>query len=95
MKKIFLITLLISIIMVVSGCATSYDEAVEKGVVNEDYGNGYFVTITEWDDSYSYYSIVYAKDTKVKYFIFSKGDQGGITPLLNADGTPQVYLSDN
>jgi hypothetical protein len=81
--------------MVVSGCATSYDEAVENGVVNEDCGNGYFVTITEWDDYGREYSIVYAKDTKVKYLIVMGDRKFGITPLLNADGTPQVYLSDD
>lgn len=95
MKKIFLITLLISIIMVVCGCTTSYEEAVGEGVVNEDCGNGYFVTVTEWDDYSINYSIVYAKDTKVKYLIVSGNRRFGITPLLNADGTPQVYLSDD
>lgn len=37
------------------------------------------------------YTIVYANDTKVKYFICSGYNQYGITPLYNADGTLQVY----
>lgn len=37
------------------------------------------------------YYIVYAKDTKVKYFIERTGYQFGITPLYNADGTLQIY----
>lgn len=51
----------------------------------------YFTLITEWDDSGAIYRIVYAKDTKVKYFIAKSGYKFGITPLYNADGTVQVY----
>lgn len=93
MKKIFLITLLVSILMIFSGCE-SYKEASGKNPLNEDFGNGYFMVITEWSDGRTY-RIVYAKDTKVKYLVFTGDSGSGITPLLNPDGTPQIYLSDD
>lgn len=56
----------------------------------ESIGGGYFTVITSWGEADSYY-IVYAKDTKVKYFVKWTGYQFGITPLYNADGTFQIY----
>lgn len=57
---------------------------------NDDFANGYFTVITEWG-SVPTYRIVYANDTKVKYFVFFDGYRGGISPLYNADGTLQIY----
>lgn len=93
MKKIFLIMLLVSIIMIFNGCE-SYEEASGKNPLNEDFANGYFTTLTEWSDGRTY-RIVYAKDTKVKYLVIIGDSGSGITPLLNPDGTPQLYLSDD
>lgn len=60
----------------------------EESILSDDFGNGYFTVITEWDG----YQIVYANDTKVKYLIFDSGMyRFGITPLYNADGTLQIY----
>lgn len=73
------------------GCGTTYQEATEHTKAKEEsIGGGYFTVITSWGDGNSYY-IVYAKDTKVKYFVKWTGYQFGITPLYNADGTLQVY----
>lgn len=46
--------------------------------------------------SYTYdgkeYTVVYDKDTKVKYVIIEvNANQSGMTPLYNADGTLQLY----
>ena len=68
--------------------------------MQEEGGNIRYASIRELDISNgngiglgevnSYY-IVYANDTKVKYFVKWTGYQFGITPLYNADGTLQIY----
>ena len=43
-----------------------------------------FVKIEEWSTNF----IIYDKETKVQYFVF----EGGITPLLDSEGKPILYL---
>lgn len=93
MKK-RLLSVVLSAVMAVClvGCGTTYQEATgqTESKSGDDFGNGYFTVITEWDG----YKIVYAKDTKVKYLIGYRDypySQFGITPLYNADGTLQIY----
>lgn len=43
-----------------------------------------FVKIEEWSNNF----IMYDKETKVQYFVF----EGEITPLLNSEGKPILYL---
>ena len=43
-----------------------------------------FEKIEEWSNNF----IMYDKETKVQYFVF----EGGITPLLNQEGKPILYL---
>lgn len=88
MKKRIL-ALALATALLLSGCGSKYNE--EK-VTKEDFANGYFTEINSWKNAYGNYKIVYANDTKVKYFIVT-GNQytSGITPLYNADGTLQVY----
>lgn len=43
-----------------------------------------FVKIEEWSTNF----IMYDKQTKVQYFVF----EGGITPLLDSEGKPILYL---
>ena len=92
MKKRIIMTAvaLVTSLMILTSCSnTTYDKADN---VHEDYGNGYFTTIKEWDDGW--YKIVYANDTGVMYFVYDGCKQYGITPLYNADGTLQVYHKD-
>jgi hypothetical protein len=80
--------------MLLGGCGISYDNAITNS--NENCANGYFTRISYWSDIYGNYSIVYANDTKVKYFVLNGSYRyGGITPLYNADGTLQIYEEDN
>ena len=90
MKKIRLI-LAVSFcsLLLLTGCADYEHAVIHDEVVTS--GAGYFITEKEWKDFYGSYSIVYAKDTKVKYLIVASGYQYGITPLYNADGTLQIY----
>lgn len=79
-------------VVCLTACGNTYQEAIRDTVSKrgEDIAGGYFTVITSWGYGNAYY-IVYAKDTKVKYFIRLSGNQYGITPLYNADGTLQIY----
>lgn len=90
MKRLLLLLLTCFVLLSLTGCGNDYQEAVNHNTT--DIGRGYFTTIKQWGgiDSNRYY-IVYANDTKVKYYV-AKGAYGiGISPLYNADGTLQVY----
>ena len=95
MKKRFLsVALAVVMVVFLVGCGTTYQEATgqTKSNTSDDFGNGYFTTISKWSDAnYGTYRIVYANDTKVKYFVNTSGYRTGITPLYNADGTLQIY----
>lgn len=94
MKK-RLLSMALAVVMAVClvGCGTTYQEATgqTESKSNDDFGNGYFTEITSWSDASNNYRIVYANDTKVKYFTVTTGYKFGITPLYNADGTLQIY----
>ena len=92
-KKILVIimaAMMAATMVSIIGC-TSYQESVDISQENDLFCNGYFTAINKWNDWHSNYYIVYAHDTKVKYFITYNGNKFGITPLYNADGTLQVY----
>lgn len=94
MKK-RLLSVALAVVMAVRlvGCSTTYQDATEQTESNQssDFGNGYFTEITSWGSATNNYKIVYANDTKVKYFVCNTGYRFGITPLYNADGTLQIY----
>lgn len=93
-KRILIVALAVVMVICLVGCGTTYQEATGQTESNTsgDFGNGYFTTISEWGDgSYGTYRIVYANDTKVKYFVNTSSYRTGITPLYNADGTLQIY----
>lgn len=105
MKKKILAAIAAGLICVsVVGCDdgnTTYQEAINtfeddepthiKGRFEGDLCNGYFSILTKWEDGNATYCIVYANDTKVKYFMYYGIRRLGITPLYNADGTLQIY----
>lgn len=70
-------------------------QAENEKTTHDDYANGYFTVIAEWHEDFKTYRIVYANDTKVKYFISSfdswNARSNAITPLYNIDGTLQIY----
>lgn len=90
-RKILTVTLicLLSLSCVACGGKTYSEVVSDNGSEINSFGRGYFTVITEWGNGT--YKIVYANDTKVKYFVISTGYKGGITPLYNADGTLQIY----
>lgn len=94
-KRILSMALVAEIVVCLVGCGTTttYQEATEQTESDEsrDFGNGFFTIISKWEDTTNNYKIVYANDTKVKYFVCNTGYKFGITPLYNADGTLQIY----
>ena len=89
-KKILAIIVAATMALSIIGC-TSYQEAANISQENESVCGGYFTVINKWYNLNYDYCIVYANDTKVKYFIAYGASKLGITPLYNADGTLQVY----
>lgn len=94
MKRIKYIALL-CLVYVLTACGTTYQEATgETSTASDDLYNGYFTIVTKWEEVSSTYYIVYANDTKVKYFVSNSQYRSGITPLYNRDGSLQVYDED-
>lgn len=92
-KRILSVALAVAMVVCLVGCGTTYQEAKgkEESSTGDDFAGGYFTVDSKWGDAVSTYYIVYAKDTKVKYFVKWHSSQWGITPLYNADGTLQIY----
>ena len=88
-KRLLSVALVIMMAVRLTVYGTTYQEATGQVESNasSDFGNGYFTVIVKWSE----YQIVYANDTKVKYFIKESNYHFGITPLYNADGTLQIY----
>ena len=94
MKKKILATIAAGLICVsVTGCGNiTYQEAVNNTTESSDgYCGDYFTVLVKWAVDGGTYRIVYAKDTKVKYFMYACGYHFGITPLYNTNGTLQIY----
>ena len=73
----FLIFITVAIILIFD------NQEIEKES-EENIPEDRFVKIEEWSNNF----IMYDKQTKVQYFVF----EGGITPLLNQEGKPILYL---
>ena len=92
-KRLLSVVLAVVMVFCLVGCGTTYQEATgqEESNVDKDFAQGYFTVISKWGDAVSTYYIIYANDTKVKYFVKWHSSQWGITALYNADGTLQIY----
>lgn len=73
----FLIFITIAIILI-------FDNQETQKESEENIPEDRFEKIEEWSNNF----IIYDKETKVQYFVF----EGGITPLLNQEGKPILYL---
>ena len=87
-NKIILLMACMVLCLCFTSCNRNYSNANE---CIESVCGDYFVQIKKWADFSGLFSIVYAKDTKVKYLIWRTSYKGSITPLYNADGSLQVY----
>ena len=73
----FLIFITVAIILI-------FDNQETQKESEENIPEDRFEKIEEWSTNF----IMYDKETKVQYFVF----EGGITPLLNQEGKPILYL---
>lgn len=73
----FLIFITVAIILI-------FDNQETQKESEENIPEDRFEKIEEWSNNF----IMYDKQTKVQYFVF----EGGITPLLNQEGKPILYL---
>ena len=73
----FLIFITIAVVIIFD------DQEIQKKS-EENIPEDRFVKIEEWSNNF----IMYDKETKVQYFVF----EGGITPLLDSEGKPILYL---
>ena len=78
MKKILVIALALILIVVLAGCGMkeeSSDENIDTGF-----------RVLEMFDGNNF--VAYDKTTGVMYFV---NYHGGVTPIINADGSPRVW----
>lgn len=86
-KRLIAILTAILLLTTLIGCE-SEDSAIAETKTILD---GYFAVLSEHYDGSGKYYIVYATDTRVKYYLMLSQYRSGISPLYNADGTLQVY----
>lgn len=87
MKKI---TVLIMALLLMCSALTACGEAEQEQRAVPDEAPHYEPTLVVLDGNPGWSNVVtfYDTDTKVMYVW---GHHGGITPLINADGTPKLY----
>ena len=95
MKKLVLVlTTALVCSMMFTGCKTTVTEDVD----NATYQNAFnqFVVVEErYNGYYGTLSIMYDKDTKVMYYMYTSGYKCGLTPIYNSDGSVMIYEEDN
>lgn len=72
------------LIFVTIGILLIFDNQEIEKESEENIPEDRFEKIEEWSSNF----IMYDKQTKVQYFVF----EGGITPLLDSEGKPILYL---
>lgn len=83
-KKILAVVLGLTLCFGMTGC-TKGDIEPE----NSDIGNKYIDLVTIYKKHGT--EVLYDKNTKVMYFLRQSGQQFGITPIYNSDGTVKLY----
>lgn len=92
-RKILAFLMCVILIIICSGCNSNITDKEAQNIQPEEktFAVGYFTVLKEWYEGRIGYKIVYANDTKVKYFVIFSEKKADITPLYNADGTLQIY----
>jgi nitrate reductase gamma subunit len=87
MDLFILLVLMFILITGLTACSTTTTtyEDYDKKFCNQ------FVLIEEQHDFDKYVYIVYDIDTKVMYYVYDWGYEGGMLPIYNADGSIKVY----
>lgn len=79
-----LMFILITGLTACSTITTTYEDS-EKTFCNQ------FVIVEKQQYIDEHLYIVYDKDTKVMYYVYSIGSKGGMSPIYNTDGSVKVY----
>lgn len=79
---IFMLVVCIVSVMAITGCESSGEKVNGKTAVD---------SIVEISSSNNSEAIFVDQDTGVMYLLVKRGYGVGLTPLLNADGTPKLY----
>ena len=93
MKKAITIILIVAILVIATIGFCGCDDSTNYGSIDNDR----FVVIQHNDLTTSvfgkdeYTIVLYDKETKVMYLFVKNGYGGGLTVLVNADGTPMLY----
>lgn len=95
MKKSIIIILIVAILVIatIGFCGCDDKKSTNYGSIDNDR----FVVIQHNDLTTSvfgkdeYTIVLYDKETKVMYLFVKNGYGGGLTVLVNADGTPMLY----
>lgn len=84
MKKAICVILLVAVASTICGCGRKTGDSFTK--------SGRFVIVSGDNSNAPYYETVIAdKDTGVLYLVMYAHYHCGITPILNADGTPMLW----
>lgn len=83
MKKIICVILLVVFAMLFCGCGRNVGEEFTR--------SGRFVIVSFYNPNAPYYeTVITDKETGVLYLVIYGYNHCGITPLLNADGSPMT-----
>ena len=95
MKRLILVlTTALMCGMVFTGCKTTVTEDVDNAYYQNAF-NQFVVVEERRNGDYGTLSIVYDKDTKVMYYIFTSDYRCGVTPIYDSDGSVKIYEEDN
>lgn len=84
MKKVISVILLVVVILTLCGCGRKEGDSFTK--------SGRFVIVSGNNPNAPYYeTVITDKDTGVLYLVIYGYNHCGITPILNADGTPMLW----
>lgn len=89
MKKTLAVLLLIVSLFCFAGCGARNSGHIENVAVAVSSKYIDFEVVER--DVYEGWTILYDKNTKVMYIILDGYQSTGMTPILNADGTPKLY----
>lgn len=84
MRKIKIISLTIVLILLFTSCVSNQNIANAKAESS-------MIKIETGDIEGLYYTIFADKETKVMYIFIQSSYKGGLTAMLNPDGTPKLY----
>jgi Na+/H+ antiporter NhaA len=91
---VLIICALVGIVMAYKTYQGKYTDQKHATFSTEYYDDDYFTPISDWSEDGMTYRLMYANDTKVIYLSAQSTYRYSVTPVMNADGTCQVYTGE-